>query len=75
MATALASQIKLVGDIIRTYNERIEALFDTMPDADLFKSLPGMGPAWAHECLRHWAITVTTLTMQKKFKTTQASHR
>ncbi|WP_338885860.1 IS110 family transposase [Xenorhabdus sp. TH1] len=44
MATALASQIKLVNDIIRTYNERIEALFDTMPDAELFKSLPGMGP-------------------------------
>ncbi len=44
MATALASQIKRVNDIIRTHNERIEMLFDTMPDADLFKSFPGMGP-------------------------------
>lgn len=44
MATALASQIKLAGDLIRTYDERIEALFDTLPDAELFKSLPGMGP-------------------------------
>lgn len=44
MATALASQIKLVGDLIRTYDERIESLFDSLPDADLFKSLPGMGP-------------------------------
>ncbi|WP_047686317.1 MULTISPECIES: IS110 family transposase [Xenorhabdus] len=44
MATALALQIKRVNDIIRTCNERIEALFDTMPDAELFKSLPGMGP-------------------------------
>ncbi|ELI8401156.1 TPA: IS110 family transposase, partial [Yersinia enterocolitica] len=44
MATALASQIKLVGELIRTYDERIESLFDTLPDAELFKSLPGMGP-------------------------------
>ncbi|EGU0904598.1 IS110 family transposase, partial [Salmonella enterica] len=44
MATALASQIKLTGDLIRTYDERIESLFDTLPDAELFKSLPGMGP-------------------------------
>ncbi len=44
MATALASQIKLAGDLIRTYDERIESLFDTLPDAELFKSLPGMGP-------------------------------
>ncbi|HEL8012816.1 TPA: IS110 family transposase [Escherichia coli] len=44
MATTLASQIKLTGDLIRTYDERIESLFDTLPDAELFKSLPGMGP-------------------------------
>ncbi|MCU6180300.1 IS110 family transposase [Enterobacter roggenkampii] len=44
MTTALASQIKLTGDLIRTYDERIESLFDTLPDAELFKSLPGMGP-------------------------------
>ncbi|CND55345.1 IS110 family transposase [Yersinia intermedia] len=44
MATALASQIRLVGDLIRTYGQRIELLFDTLPDAELFKSLPGMGP-------------------------------
>lgn len=43
MATALASQTKLTGDLIRTYDERIESLFDTLPDAELFKSLPGMG--------------------------------
>lgn len=44
MATALASQIKVVVDIIRTYSERIETLFETLPDAGLYKSLPGMGP-------------------------------
>ncbi|GKW10657.1 hypothetical protein PEC301899_09390 [Pectobacterium carotovorum subsp. carotovorum] len=44
MATAPASQIKLVGDLIRTYDERIESLFDTLLDADLFKSLLGMWP-------------------------------
>lgn len=30
--------------MIHTYDERIESLFDTLPDAELFKSLPGMGP-------------------------------
>ncbi|TYL41126.1 IS110 family transposase [Dickeya sp. ws52] len=44
MATALAAQIKVVSEIIKTYDERIETLFDTLPDAELFKSLPGMGP-------------------------------
>ncbi len=34
----------MIGDLIRTYGEQIESLFDTLPDADLFKSLPGMGP-------------------------------
>ena len=41
MATALATQIKVVSEI---YGERIETLFETLPDAGLFKSLPGMGP-------------------------------
>jgi len=41
MATALTSQIKLIVDLIRTYDERIELLFDTLPDAELSKSLPG----------------------------------
>jgi hypothetical protein len=40
MATALVTQIKVVSEIIKTYDERIEALFDTLPDAGLFKSLP-----------------------------------
>lgn len=44
MATALASQIKVVVEMIQAYSERIDALFDSFPDADLFKSFPGMGP-------------------------------
>lgn len=35
--------MRLLVTNIRIYNKRIEALFDTMPDADLFKSLPCMG--------------------------------
>ena len=34
----------MVSEIIKTYDERIETLFNTLPDAGLFKSLPGMGP-------------------------------
>lgn len=44
MATALTTQIKVASEIIKTYAERIETLFDTLPDAGLFKPLPGMGP-------------------------------
>jgi len=47
MATSLATQIKVVSEIIKTYDERIETLFDTLPDAGLFKSIPGMGPLLA----------------------------
>jgi hypothetical protein len=75
MATALASQIKLAGDLIRTYDERIESLFDTLPDAELFKSLPRMGPCMAPGCLPHWMITATASTAPKKFKTTLTSHQ
>ncbi len=44
MATALATQIRVVSEIIKTYDVRIETLFDTLPDARMFKSLPAMGP-------------------------------
>ena len=44
MAATLAKHIKLVVGNIRRDDERIETLFETLPDADLFKSLPGMGP-------------------------------
>ena len=44
MATVLALQIKLVDDLIRTYDKQIESLLEMLPDADLIKSLPGMGP-------------------------------
>lgn len=31
-----------MSEIIKTYDERIETLFDTFPDTRPFKSLPGM---------------------------------
>lgn len=55
MATALATQIKVVSEIIKTYDELIKRLFETLPDAGLFKSLPGIGSCMGpHECLLHW---------------------
>jgi len=47
MFNALSTPIKGVSEIIKTYDERIETLFDTLPDAGLFKSLPRMGPCIA----------------------------
>jgi hypothetical protein len=75
MATALATQIKVVSEIIKTYDERIETLFDPLPDAELFKSLPGMGPCMGRVCLPHSVITATALTAPKKFKTMLASRQ
>ena len=40
-----------MNEIIKTYDERIEMLFDILPDADLFKSLPDMGP-----CMGPWML-------------------
>lgn len=74
MSTALATQIKVVREIIGIYDERIKSLFETLPDADLFKSLPGIGPAWDRACSRHCAITETDLIALKKFKTTLVLH-
>lgn len=51
MATALATQIKVVREIIGTYDERMESLFEALPDADLFKSFPGMGPCMGSRML------------------------
>jgi hypothetical protein len=75
MATALATQIKVVSEIIKTYDERIETLFDSLPDAGLFKSLPGMGPCMGPRMLLHLVITVIGLTAPKKFKITRVLHR
>ena len=75
MATAMASQIKVVSEILKTYDERIETLFDTLPDAGCSNHFRAWGRVWAHECLLHLAITVTGLIVLKKSKTTRVLHR
>ena len=44
LAVAQIKQIKLAVESIRIYDVRIDELFKTLPDADIFKSLPGIGP-------------------------------
>ncbi|CNH87258.1 Uncharacterised protein [Yersinia intermedia] len=75
MATALATQIKVVSEIIKTYDERIETLFDTLPDAGCSNHFRAWDLVWAQECLLHLVITATGLIALKKFKTTQVLHR
>jgi len=65
MATALASQIKRVGELIRIYDERIESLFDTFPDAQLFKSLPGMGPCMGPRMLSAHRVKLVRCRQQQ----------
>lgn len=44
LAVTQVKQIKLVVESIKVYDVRIDELFKTLPDADIFKSLPGIGP-------------------------------
>jgi len=43
--------LKTVIVAIKTYDEKIYTLFSDMPDAELFKSLPGTGPCLAPRLL------------------------
>ena len=47
----LIEQLKTVIVSIKTYDEKIYTLFTDMPDAELFKSLPGTGPCLAPRLL------------------------
>lgn len=47
----LARQIRLLGPSIRRYEEEIDKLLAAHPDAALFSSLPGAGPALAPRLL------------------------
>lgn len=47
----LASQIRALGPAIARYEDKIDELFAVHPDATLFASLPGAGPALAPRLL------------------------
>lgn len=51
---ALVQQLATVVDAIATYDQEIERLFLTHPDADLFTSLPGAGKRLAPRLLAEW---------------------
>lgn len=50
-AKLLAQQIKLVSKTIRSFEERIDSVFESHPDHHLFSSLRGAGPALAPRLL------------------------
>ncbi|WP_018984925.1 IS110 family RNA-guided transposase [Salinimonas chungwhensis] len=43
LAITLANQIRPIIAAIRTFDQKIETLFHTMPDARIYESLPGVG--------------------------------
>lgn len=47
----LVGQIRALNQAVQAYEERIQALFAQHPDARLFESLPGAGPALAPRLL------------------------
>jgi hypothetical protein len=44
LAVALVEQLLVINRMLDEYSERIEALFNSHPNAHLFGSLPGVGP-------------------------------
>ncbi|GAA4872654.1 IS110 family transposase [Ferrimonas pelagia] len=50
-AMALAGQLLHLSKAIRIYDKEVKALFNTMPDAELFGSLPGAGACLAPRLL------------------------
>ena len=51
LAVALANQMLVVVEAIKIFDKEISTLFDTLPDAELYKSLPGTGPCLAPRLL------------------------
>ena len=51
LAVALANQMLVVVEAIKVFDKEISILFHTLPDAELYKSLPGTGPCLAPRLL------------------------
>lgn len=44
LAVALAKQMLVAVEMIKVFDREISDLFETLPDAEIYKSLPGTGP-------------------------------
>jgi transposase len=51
LSVSLANQILTTAKAIQLFDKEIEQIFEVMPDAELFKSLPGTGPCLAPRLL------------------------
>lgn len=51
LSVTLCNQIVLLNKSIKAYDVKIDELFNQMPDADIFASLPGTGPCLAPRLL------------------------
>lgn len=51
LVVSLCNQILLLNRSIKVFDREIETLFNQMPDADIFSSLPGIGPCLAPRLL------------------------
>lgn len=51
LAVALAKQMLVAVEAIKIFDSEISELFDTLPDAELYRSLPGTGPCLAPRLL------------------------
>tara|TARA_R110001592_G_scaffold171422_2_gene409748 strand:+ start:127 stop:471 length:345 start_codon:yes stop_codon:yes gene_type:complete len=51
LAVALANQLLVAVKVIKVFDREISELFNALPDAELYKSLPGTGPCLAPRLL------------------------
>ncbi|TDN50210.1 transposase [Buttiauxella sp. JUb87] len=75
MATALATQIKVVSEIIKPMTNESKRCLTHWQIRGCSNHFWEWGCVWAHGCLLHLVITVTGLTALNKFKTMQVLHR
>ena len=71
MATALATQIKVVSEIIKPMTNKSKRCLTHCQIRGCSNHFRAWDRVWDHEWLLNLVITVTGLTALKKFKTTQ----
>jgi transposase len=68
LAVALANQMLVVVEAIKVFDKEINALFKTLADAELYKSLPGTGPCLATILLVSMGVNRCRFTSASKIK-------
>jgi transposase len=68
LAVSLCRQLKTLDASLKTYRKRIEALYNELPDAEIFSSLPGAGSKLAPRLMAEFGCRGETCPDAESFK-------